>query len=130
MISAQEPQTLQVPSNMSDYKIEPLNGLLVKAASCRELVEIVAPLAERLLAGLGEPPARLFFVTQDGEDGLLTFDPAWFERLAPDERAYHVRRFCAARRQSLRVLVYNQAGTHSSSPFDRKARAEAIHAAG
>jgi hypothetical protein len=57
---------------MSDYKVQPLNGLLAKAGSCRELMEAVIPWAEPILADLGEVAPRLFFVTQDGEDGLLT----------------------------------------------------------
>jgi hypothetical protein len=52
-------------------------------------------LARRLLAKFSALPPRLFFLTQDGEDGLLTFTPEALGRLGKDDLAYKLRRFCA-----------------------------------
>lgn len=80
---------------MSDYKIQSLNGLLTKAGSCREFVEAVVPWAEPILIDLGEVTPRLFFATQDGEDGALTVVPEATDDRGKDELAYKLRRFCA-----------------------------------
>jgi hypothetical protein len=75
---------------MPDYKVQSLNGLLTEAASCREFVEAVVPLAEPILADLGEVTPRLFFVTQDGEDGLLTPLSEATDERGKDELAYPI----------------------------------------
>jgi hypothetical protein len=80
---------------MSDYKVESLNGLLTKAGTCYDFLEVVIPLARRLLAEFSALPPRLFFLTQDGEDGLLTFEREAIDRLGKDDLAYKLRRFCA-----------------------------------
>ena len=88
---------------MSDYKVETLNGLLAQAQSCSDLLEAIIPLARRLLAKFSALPPRLFFLTQDGEDGLLTFErealiaserTIWrtnFAGFAPSTASKHVR---------------------------------------
>ena len=80
---------------MSDYTVETLNGLLTQVQSCGELLEAVIPWAERLLTEFPILAPRLFFLTQDGEDGLLTFEPETIDRLGKDNLAYKLRRFCA-----------------------------------
>ena len=80
---------------MSEYKIRPLNGVLAKARSCREFMEAVVPWAEAILIDLGEVTPRLFFATEDGEDGLLTGVPEPTNDCEKDELAYKLRRFCA-----------------------------------
>jgi len=46
---------------MSDYKVQPLNGLLTKAGSCQEFVEAVVPLAKHILIEVREVTPRLFY---------------------------------------------------------------------
>jgi hypothetical protein len=82
-------------TRISDYKVQPLNGLLAKVGSCRELMEAIIPWAEPILLDLGEVARRLFFVTQDGEDGLLTFVSEATGDRGKEELAYNLRRFCA-----------------------------------
>jgi tetratricopeptide (TPR) repeat protein len=93
-------------TRMSDYKVQPLNGLLAKAGSCRELMEAVIPWAEPILADLGEVAPRLFFVTQDGEDGLLTTISQATGEQEKDELAGKLRRFCALRGVKACALLF------------------------
>ena len=87
--------TRQDDTSTSGYRVEPLNGALTKAASCYELLEATAPAAERILAEHEEVTPRLFFVTQDGEDGLLTLVSEATGDRGKDELAYKFCRFCA-----------------------------------
>jgi tetratricopeptide (TPR) repeat protein len=91
---------------MSDYKVQSLNGLLAEAGSCRELMEAVIPWAEPILADLGEVTPRLFFVTQDGEDGLLTPISEVTGEREKDELAHKLRRFCALRGVKACALLF------------------------
>jgi hypothetical protein len=103
---------------MSDYKVETLNGLLVNARSCSELLEAVVPFADRILVEFYAIAPHLFFVTQDGEDGLLTFEPEALDRLKKDELAYRLRRFCALRGVKACVLLFT--GKQRALPSDDK----------
>ena len=61
----------------------------------QRILEAVIPLATTPSSKFSWLPPQLFFLTQDGEDGLLTFEQESLDRLGKDDLAYKLRRFCA-----------------------------------
>jgi hypothetical protein len=58
----------------------------------------------------------LFFVTQDGKDGLLTFKPEALDRLEKNDVAYQLRRFCAL--HGVKTCVFLSTATVREPPLD------------
>ncbi len=109
---------------MSDYKVESLNGLLTTAGSCRNFLEVVIPLARRLLTKFSALPPRLFFATQDGEDGLFTFERESLNRLGKDDLAYKLRRFCAL--HSVKACAFLSTATLREPPVGDDERSDGL----
>ena len=66
-----------------------------KARSCSELLEAVAPLAARIIAESPDALPHLFFITQDGREGILKLSLEASRELDKDWQASRFRWFCA-----------------------------------
>lgn len=80
---------------MAAYVVRALSGALRDVRAGRELLHTLLPVVKPFLADAPELLPVLFFVTQDGYDGFLAFEPEVRREMTKDQLADNIRSFCA-----------------------------------